>query len=1023
MELSREKLSRQLVYMGYERVNLVEAPGHFAVRGGIVDVYTTMYDNAIRIDFFGDEIDNIKLLDTYSQRSIEKLRSAVIYPMRDPVYDQKRLGEAVKRIRSEFDTAHDKIRKSSPEQAEALRRHVSQSLDEIEHGSIPLDEFITFFYPQADGLCSYLPEDTMVFIDEPNRVSKHIENVYAEFMQSIQNRMLSGRLLPSQAEMVFDYSGILSAVERFRLVLMSSTAQTAGDFTVRARSNFMVKPLTAFQYSTVAEDVKYWREHDYCALILAGSRFAGQKLAEEITGLGFSSHYTEDINDELKPGLITVTRGALKAGFEYPDEKLVVVPLNHNVIEKKKKRAKSKNTSKISSFTDLRVGDYVVHENHGIGIYEGLERITIDNISRDYIKLSYADNGKLYIQTSQMDMVQKYIGGEGVRIKPSKLNSSEWGKAKSRAKKAVADLAGDLVRLYAKRQDAKGFVYGADTVWQKEFEETFPFSETEDQLTAIEDVKRDMESGKVMDRLICGDVGYGKTEVALRAAFKCAQEGRQVAYLAPTTILAQQHYNTFCERMKDFPVNVEMLSRFRTPGQTAETIERLARGVCDIVIGTHRLLSKDVVFKNLGMIIVDEEQRFGVTHKEKLKNLRATVNVLTLTATPIPRTLHMSLTGIRDMSVLEEPPQERQPIQTYVMEFSPEFVYDAVSRELSRGGQGYYLHNRVMNIAEEAHRVQNLIPEAAVAFAHGQMSRRELENIMMRFISGQIDVLVCTTIIETGLDIPNVNTIIVQDADYMGLSQLYQLRGRVGRSNRLAYAYLMYRRDKVLTEVSEKRLQTIREFTEFGSGFKIAMRDLEIRGAGNLLGAEQHGHMDSVGYDLYCKMLAEAVAEIRGEVREEAFETHVDLPLNAYIPQEYIENEEQKLEIYKRIASVESEKDYYDVQEELEDRYGDLPESVTNLLKVALLKATAHSIGALSVSRKNNNIVITLKPDAGIDGAKLMKVISSRGNLYFSPRPAPLITCKPMGQHRLDLDDLRKILEEIALCPPLPHDH
>ncbi|MDR0999769.1 MAG: transcription-repair coupling factor [Clostridiales bacterium] len=1014
MELGIEQLSRKLVRMGYERVDLVEAPGHFAVRGGIVDVYTTMYDNAIRVDFFGDEVDNIKLLDTYSQRSIEKLRSAIIYPMRDLVYDKKCLDAALGRMRDEFDTMYGKLKKSRSEQAEALHDYVRQVLEEIEHSSIPLDEFITFFYPQAEGLCSYLPKDTLVFIDEPDRVGQHMENVYAEFTQSIQNRILSGRLLPSQTDMVFDCAKIMSAFERFPLVLMASMAQTTSDFVIRAKVDFIVKSLTAFQYSTLAEDVKYWRDNDYHALILAGSRFAGQKLAEEITELGFSSRYTEDIDEELKPRLITVTRGALKAGFEYPNEKLAVVPINHSVIEKKKRLAKSKNTSKINSFTDLRVGDYVVHENHGIGVYEGIERITIDNISRDYIKLSYADNGKLYIQTSQMDMVQKYIGGEGVKIKPSKLNSSEWGKAKTRAKKAIADLARDLVKLYAKRQNVKGFTYAPDTVWQKEFEETFPFSETDDQLSAIDDVKRDMENGKVMDRLICGDVGYGKTEVALRAAFKCAQEGRQVAYLAPTTILAQQHYNTFSERMKDFPVNVEMLSRFRTSGQITETLARLSNGMCDIVIGTHRLLSKDVAFKDLGLIIVDEEQRFGVTHKEKLKNLRENVNVLTLTATPIPRTLHMSLTGIRDMSVLEEPPQERQPIQTYVMEFTPEFVHDAISRELSRGGQVYYLHNRVMNIVEEAYRVQNLLPEATVAFAHGQMSKRELENIMMRFISGQIDVLVCTTIIETGLDIPNVNTIIVQDADYMGLAQLYQLRGRVGRSNRLAYAYLMYRRDKVLTEVSEKRLQTIREFTEFGSGFKIAMRDLEIRGAGNLLGAEQHGHMNSVGYDLYCKMLAEAVAEMRGEVRTEDFETHIDLPISAYIPQEYIENEEQKLEIYKKISAIGGERDYYDVQEEIEDRYGDLPQSVTNLLKVALLKATAHQIGALGVSRKNHNLVITLKPDANIDGAKLIKSISTRKNLYFSPGPTPLLTYKTTGQYALDLDDLRKTMEEIA---------
>ncbi|MDR1914247.1 MAG: transcription-repair coupling factor [Clostridiales bacterium] len=1016
-----ETIARRLVHMGYERVDLVEAPGHFAVRGGILDLYTTVYENALRIDFYGDEIDNIKLLDTYSQRSVEKLKEAIIYPMRELVYDDETLRLAIKNITKEFESVYLKYTKSdydknTAEQAERLREHIQFVLERMrnsETGAVSLDEFVGFFYPQTGGLLSYLPKDTLLFFDEPNRISQHMEIVYNEFVESIQNRILAGRLLPSQADMVFTYSRILSDAQQFDNVVLSSITARQFDFTPRAMASFSVKSIALYQYSTLNEDLKYRRDAGYRVIILAGGRYQAQKLTEEIIAMGYSAAYCDNLQ-EINPqtGVVAITRGALKAGFEYTVEKLAVLCLKSNATEKKKRRNVKQKSSKIESFTDLRIGDYIVHENHGIGVYEGIEQITIDDVRRDFIKLSYADGGKLFVQTGQMDMIQKYIGGDGAKARLSKLNGAEWNKAKSRARKAVAILAKDLVQLYAKRQRSKGFSYGKDDVWQRQFEDTFPFEETEDQLTAIADVKNDMERGKVMDRLICGDVGYGKTEVAIRAAFKTVRESRQVAYLAPTTILAQQHYNTFVQRMRDFPFEIEMLSRFRTSKEISETLERLQNGSCDIVIGTHRLLSKDVKFYSLGLIIVDEEQRFGVTHKEKLKNLRENVNVLTLTATPIPRTLHMSLSGIRDMSVLEEPPHERQPIQTYVLEFSPEYVRDAISREMSRHGQVYYLHNRVNNIAEEAHRVSLLVPSANVSYAHGQMSKRELENIMMDFIKGDIDVLVCTTIIETGLDIPNVNTIIIQDADYMGLAQLYQLRGRVGRSNRLAYAYLMYRRDKVLTEVSQKRLQTIREFTEFGSGFKIAMRDLEIRGAGNLLGAEQHGHMDSIGYDMYCKLLSEEVMNLRGEPRTEEFETQIDVPISAFIPTEYIENEEQKLEIYKKIALIKSARDYYDVQEEIEDRYGDIPKSVANLLSVALLKCTAHSLGVISIAKKNKNLIISFKPDSTIDVRKLAKTVGANTNLLFTQAPNPYLTYK-LESGPLDdkINEVRGMLE------------
>ncbi|MDE6357852.1 MAG: transcription-repair coupling factor, partial [Eubacteriales bacterium] len=657
---------------------------------------------------------------------------------------------------------------------------------------------------------------------------------------------------------------------------------------------------------------------------------------------------------------VYIVRGNLNKGFEYPENKFIILADKEIFGEEKKakKPTKKKKTSRIESFTDLKIGDYVVHENHGIAVFKGIEKVVTEGISKDYLKLGYADEGILYISINQLDMLQKYIAGGSGAPKINKLGTKQWSVAKAKAKKAVKELAKDLVMLYAKRQKTKGYMYSKDNIWQTEFEDNFPYQETQDQLNAIADVKNDMESSRVMDRLICGDVGFGKTEVAIRAAFKAVQDQKQVVFLVPTTILASQHFQTFIHRMQDYPINIELLSRFRTPKQQKETLVGLEKGLVDIVIGTHRVLSKDIKFKDLGLIIIDEEQRFGVAHKEKLKNLKENVDVLTLSATPIPRTLHMSMTGIRDMSVLEEAPSERMPVQTYVLEYDTESIRNAINRELARNGQVYYLHNRVNNIDEETIKIQNIVPDAKIAFAHGQMSERELEKVMVAFMEQEIDVLVCTTIIETGLDISNVNTIIINDADRMGLSQLYQLRGRVGRSNRTSFAYLMYKKDKVLQEISEKRLQIIKEFTEFGSGFKIAMRDLEIRGAGNLLGAEQHGHMDIIGYEMYCKLLEQAISELKGEIIENEFETLIDLSVNAFITPSYIENEVQKLEMYKKISLIKTEEDFFDVQDELEDRFGTIPKVVQNLLNIALMKSYAHNLGINKISQKLNKISI-----------------------------------------------------------------
>ncbi len=661
----------------------------------------------------------------------------------------------------------------------------------------------------------------------------------------------------------------------------------------------------------------------------------------------------------------------------------------------------------------------MVHENHGLGIYRGIEKIKVERIMKDYIKIEYGDGGNLYVLATQLDLIQKYAGSDAKQVKLNKLGGGEWKKTRTRVRNAVKDVAKELVELYAARQEKQGYQYGQDTVWQKEFEEMFPYEETEDQLVAIEEAKKDMESTRIMDRLLCGDVGYGKTEVAIRVAFKAVQESKQVVYLVPTTILAQQHYNTFCQRMKDFPIRIDLMSRFRTPKQQKDTIENLKKGLVDIVIGTHRLLSKDMRFKDLGLLIVDEEQRFGVTHKEKIKQLKQNVDVLTLTATPIPRTLHMSLIGIRDMSVLEEPPVDRLPIQTYVCEHNDEMIREAIARELARGGQVYYVYNRINNIDEIADYVAKLAPEASVSYAHGRMPERQLEKIMYAFINGEIDVLVSTTIIETGLDISNVNTMIIHDADQLGLAQLYQLRGRVGRSNRTAYAFLMYRRNKILKEVAEKRLAAIREFTDLGSGFKIAMRDLEIRGAGNILGAEQHGHMEAVGYDLYCKMLNEAVLLLKGEKTEDdSYETTIDVKIDAFIPPKYITNEIQKLNIYKKIASIENAEEYQDMQDELTDRFGDIPAPVENLLKVALLKSFAHAAGITEITGDKNSLKFMMHPKARIDVNKIPEIIQKyRGNLKFAAEDIPYFTYVPKRALKNTgeiLSTLKEIVE--ALC-------
>ncbi len=1009
-----QEFEKKLVFMGYERCDMVEGQGQFAVRGGIMDLFSTVSDNPVRIEFWGDEIDSIRILDTVSQRSIENTDSVRVYPMRELVYGQEDINHAIDCLNRElkgYKRASDRIKGIVAEAVERLREQQSFS---------GVDKYIQYFYDECATLIDYMPSDSIVFIDEPSRVREHSDFVLNEFTQSIENRIDTGYMLPSQLKMVYTYQDILSRLDKRQKVLMTSLIQTIRDFTPKELIDFKVKGSQVFKNNidSLTEDLKYMCSAGYRVLFLAGGRARCERLEGELRQRDISAVYKEDINGFVpERGVVYLVKGSLLHGFEYYEDKTAIITDTELQGEEKKqrKRKKKNDATAINNFAELKIGDYVVHENYGICVFRGVEQILSDGVNKDYIKLGFQGDDVLYVAINQLDILQKYIGGDSAKPKLSKMGGTSWARAKTKARQAAMILAQDLVDLYAQRQSARGHIYSQDTVWQREFEEAFPYEETEDQLNAIADVKADMEQGKIMDRLICGDVGFGKTEVALRAAFKAVQEGFQVAYLVPTTILARQHYQTFASRMEEYPVKVDMLSRFRTPKQQKETIKSLEAGMVDVVIGTHRLLSKDIRFRNLGLVIVDEEQRFGVAHKEKMKELKKDVNVLTLTATPIPRTLHMSLTGIRDMSVLEEPPSDRLPIQTYVMEYNPEFVKDAIHRELARGGQVYYLHNRVMNIVEAANKLQQLVPEANVAYAHGQMSEKELESVMMDFMDKEIDVLVCTTIIETGLDIPNVNTIIISDADRMGLSQLYQLRGRVGRSTRTGFAYLMYQRDKVLSEVSQKRLKTIKEFTEFGSGFRIAMRDLEIRGAGNLLGAEQHGHMDSVGYELYCKLLDEAVRELRGEKVTESFETLMELTVNAFIPSDYIEIEEHKLDMYKKISAIASKEDYYNVQDELEDRYGEMPASVSNLLDIAYIKALLHSKGVTRASQKRGGtVVITFKSDAEVDVTALMGLIRDYDNrlLFTAGEGGGYLTYKIIKEKEV-LKELTALAEKI----------
>ncbi len=1022
--LNLDEVKKILISLGYERSDWVDGVGQFAIRGGILDIFPMSSECPFRVELWGEEIDSIRSFDVESQRSIENVEQLSVYPAAEMILSEERVKAGIKRIDKEHEAYAKALKeKFKTEEYARINREIASLKEELEyfHSAMGVDGYIGFFYENLCSFLSYMPEDTMILVDDPDKVVSRAQACQIEFSESMISRLEGGYMLPSQTDILFDFKEMIGRIAGKETILFSILSKSDSLFEVQTKLEFDTKMVPTYHHNfeMLLKDIRKWRMEGYRILLFSPSVTRGERLAKDLQDQGVNCFFSADRDRILQESEMMITNGRLKVGFSVPEIKLVVLTEGDLFGQKKsKKRLKRKalySGEKIRSFDDLNIGDYVVHEKHGLGIYLGIEKIEVDQIAKDYIAIEYSGGSKLFILASQLDLIQKYASKEGRKPKLNKLGGTEWEKTKSKVRGRVNEIAKELVELYAVRQSTEGYAFSEDTIWQKEFEEMFPFEETEDQMKAIEDTKADMESRKIMDRLVCGDVGYGKTEVAIRAAFKAVQDGKQVAYLVPTTILAQQHYNTFKERMQDFPINVGMMSRFLSAKEQKKTLDGLKKGQVDIVIGTHRILSKDMDYSNLGLLIIDEEQRFGVTHKEKIKQMKKDVDVLTLTATPIPRTLHMSLIGIRDMSLLEEPPVDRKAIQTYVLEYNSELVKEAVSRELSRGGQVYYVYNRVNTIADIAADLSKLMPDVRISFAHGQMKEKELEDVMFAFINKEIDVLVTTTIIETGLDISNANTMIIHDAENFGLSQLYQLRGRVGRSNKTAYAFLMYKRDKMLKETAEKRLKAIREFTDLGSGFKIAMRDLEIRGAGNLLGADQSGHMEAVGYDLYCKMLNDAILQQKGEKIPEVFNTTIELPIDAYIPATYVKNEMVKLELYKRISGVWTDEDYEDMLDELTDRFGEPTYEVMNLLLIAKIRAKAHDAQIAGITYKNKQVHVEMAPNVKIKNGLLEDFLDKYLNnirVVVSANPGFVIDLEKKSLKNF-IKDLEEIIQDI----------
>lgn len=998
--LDLDELKGKLVDLGYEKTDSVEEPGQFAIRGGIVDIFPLTEECPYRIDMWDDEVDTIKTFDAESQRSIENVDELVIYPAGEMVLSKERIDRGIHRLEAELKPYAKKLKDSFQTEAYARIKGEIATLKEqlTEFSAIyGVDSYVDYFYSDTVSLVDCLPEDAYIFIDETKKVTEKADGSEKSFLSSLTHRLEGGYILPGQMKVLFTYDDVLEKCRRYKVVGFDSFVGEDDRVKYAHRVEIESREVHSYRnnFDALVTDIKKWKKDKYSVLFVSPSSVGAKRMVDNLMDNDVICHYLNDPDKALAAREMAVMPGRLRAGFMIPEMKLIVVSegdvFSSKTSHSQASRKKLPRAGEIvKSFSDVSVGDYVVHEKYGIGIYRGLEKIEVDGALKDYLVIEYAEGGKLYVLASETDRIQKYRSKESRAPKINRLGGSEWQKVRNKVKGHVSEVAQHLVKLYSERQAREGFAYSPDSEWQKEFEETFPYTETDDQLKAIEDVKADMESHKIMDRLVCGDVGFGKTEVAIRAAFKAVGDSKQVAYLVPTTILAEQHYETFTERMKDYPVTVRLLCRFCTQKEIKSTLRELKEGKVDIVIGTHRLLSKDVEFKNLGLLIIDEEQRFGVNHKEKIKEMKTNVDVLTLTATPIPRTLHMSLVGIRDMSLLEEPPVDRRPIQTYVMEYDRELAREAIARELARHGQVYYVYNRVEGIERFADDVRSLVPYANVELAHGQMDGRTLEDIMYRFNKKEIDVLVCTTIIETGLDIPNANTIIIHDANLFGLAQLYQLRGRVGRSDRSAFAFMFYRRNKMISEVAEKRLRAIKEYTDLGSGVKVSKADLNIRGAGSVLGESQSGNYEVVGYDLYCKMLNDAVRELRGEKVFHEYETEIDLPVDSFIPETYVKNDFVKLELCKRISLIKNEDEYNDIVDELIDRFGDIPDETMNLLDVALLRANANICFITRIWYKDGDLrfVMYNRADINVDGIdELVKSYSGRMKFVMGAKP------------------------------------
>ena len=1015
-----KQLTGRLLAAGYTRCDQVEGVGQFALRGGILDVFSPLMDQPVRCEFFDDEIDSMGTFDPATQRRTANVTSALLLPAaevlpRSAEGGLEGLGETLLRLA-------DKLAKKQKTETTVAR--LREDGERLKNGAVPggMDRYLAAVYPKVTAGVHYLPGDAVVFLCESGRVDERVKNALLQNKQDTEALLEAGLLAGDYAKLLLSGEELYAALEDFPVIMADSLPTSRHPLKPRGLLTMNARQLSSYGGSleTAVTDLEHYRANGSAVLVLCAGESRAHNLHRLLEERGIPA--AVDLKNAAMPkaGEVRISLGALSAGCEWPYLKLAVLTEGQLTAptQKRLKLKKESNRQKIQSYTDLSPGDLVVHVHHGVGRFAGIQRMPVDGVEKDYIKIDYAGGDCLYVPVTQLDLVSKYIGGgeDQERQKLNKLGGTEWARQKTKAKKAAKDLAKGLTQLYAERQRRPGFAFSPDSPWQREFEDAFPYAETDDQLRAIEEIKKDMEKPRPMDRLLCGDVGYGKTEVALRAVMKCVLDGKQAAILVPTTVLAQQHYATACGRFKDFPVKIEVLSRFTTAKEQKRILDAAKRGAVDLLIGTHKLLQKNVEFKDLGLLIIDEEQRFGVTHKERLKEMSRQVDVLTLSATPIPRTLNMALSGLRDMSTIEEPPADRQPVQTYVLEHDWAILEDAMRKELARGGQVYYLHNRVESIDLTASRIQKMLgPEVRIVTGHGKMGEQELSSVMQAMVDGEADVLVCTTIIETGIDIPNVNTLIIEDADKMGLAQLHQIRGRIGRSARRAYAYLTYRRGKILQETAAKRLSAIREYVEFGSGFKIAMRDLEIRGAGNLLGPEQSGYLMSVGYDLYLKLLEEAVLEERGEEKQIETECSADLTVNANIPERYVPSAEQRMDLYRRIAAIRTDDDASDLLDEMLDRYGEAPKSVLALLDVALLRAAAAKAGISDISQKKDVLKFTLgvfRPEALVSVCNLAKY-KYRLTLAAGETPALSLKLKPGANV---LETATELVEDLKLA-------